>query len=188
MWLGVFDWPNDGRDTRFAYAFIVPVSASASTFDECWVKQWPADGQMENLLYATLVAGSGSSNAGVTQVNKGFDAHYDARASYVNRSTRWMPWVGLAIGVLVGVFGVRRRRLEYAGALHSGQSKGAQLLGIGVETGVWAGLATFAFVCVVVGVCGADEPVRLGAVLAAAVRSRWLCSPVSWWRVYWWGC
>lgn len=84
---GVFDWPNDGRDTRFAYAFIVPVSASASTFNECWVKRWPADGQMENLLYATLVAGSGSSNAGVTQVNKGFDAHYDARASYLNRST-----------------------------------------------------------------------------------------------------
>ena len=46
--------------------------------------------------------------------------------------------------MLVGVFGVRRRRLEYAGALHSGQSKGAQLLGIGVETGVWAGLATVA--------------------------------------------
>lgn len=122
---GVFDWPNDGRDTRFAYAFIVPVAASASTFNECWVKRWPVDGQTENLLYATLVAGSGSSNAGVTQVNKGFDSHYDARASYLNRSTRWMSWVGLAIGVLVGVFGVRRRRLEYAGALHSGQSKGA---------------------------------------------------------------
>lgn len=23
---GVFDWPNDGRDTRFAYALLVPVS------------------------------------------------------------------------------------------------------------------------------------------------------------------
>lgn len=94
MWLVCSTGRTMGADTRFAYAFIVPVSASASTFDECWVKQWPADGQMENLLYATLVAGSGSSNAGVTQVNKGFDAHYDARASYVNRSTRWMPWVG----------------------------------------------------------------------------------------------
>lgn len=96
--------------------------------------------------------------------------------------------MGLAIGVLVGVFGVRRRRLEYAGALHSGQSKGAQLLGIGVETGVWAGLATFA---------------SCALLLAYAVRMsrsvgwrcwrlrcarRWLCSPVSWWRVYWWGC
>ena len=168
---GVFDWPNDGRDTRFAYAFIVPVSASASTFDECWVKQWPVDGQTENLLYATLVAGSGSSNAGVTQVNKGFDAHYDARASYVNRSTRWMPWVGLAIGVLVGVFGVRRRRLEYAGALHSGQSKGAQLLGIGVETGVWAGLATFASCALLLAYAVRMSRSDWVAVLAAAVRT-----------------
>lgn len=168
---GVFDWPNDGRDTRFAYAFIVPVSASASTFDECWVKQWPVDGQTENLLYATLVAGSGSSNAGVTQVNKGFDAHYDARASYLNRSTRWMPWVGLAIGVLVGVFGVRRRRLEYAGALHSGQSKGAQLLGIGVETGVWAGLATFASCALLLAYAVRMSRSDWVAVLAAAVRT-----------------
>lgn len=168
---GVFDWPNDGRDTRFAYAFIVPVSASASTFDECWVKQWPVDGRTENLLYATLVAGSGSSNAGVTQVNKGFDAHYDARASYVNRSTRWMPWVGLAIGVLVGVFGVRRRRLEYAGALHSGQSKGAQLLGIGVETGVWAGLATFASCALLLAYAVRMSRPDWAAVLAAAVRT-----------------
>ena len=168
---GVFDWPNDGRDTRFAYAFIVPVSASASTFDECWVKQWPVDGRTENLLYATLVAGSGSSNAGVTQVNKGFDAHYDARASYVNRSTRWMPWVGLAIGVLVGVFGVRRRRLEYAGALHSGQSKGAQLLGIGVETGVWAGLATFASCALLLAYAVRMSRSDWVAVLAAAVRT-----------------
>lgn len=142
---GVFDWPNDGRDTRFAYAFIVPVSASASTFNECWVKRWPADGQMENLLYATLVAGSGSSNAGVTQVNKGFDAHYDARASYLNRSTRWMPWVGLAIGVLVGVFGV--------------------------ETGVWAGLATFASCALLLAYAVRMSRSDWVAVLAAAVRT-----------------
>lgn len=31
---GVFDWPNDGRDTRFAYALLVPVSASNGTFDD----------------------------------------------------------------------------------------------------------------------------------------------------------
>ena len=118
----------------------------------------------------------------MTQVNKGRDAHYDARASYVNRSTRWMPWVGLAIGVLVGVFGVRRRRLEYAGALHSGQSKGAQLLGIGVETGVWAGLATFASCALLLAYA-----VRMSRSDWAAARhrcwrlrcaGRWLFSPV----------
>ena len=42
---------------------------------------------------------------------------------------------------MFGAFGVRRRRLEYAGALHSGQSKGAQLLEIAVETLIWSGLA-----------------------------------------------
>lgn len=138
---GVFDWPNDGRDTRFAYAFLVPVSASNGTFDECWVRQWPQSGQTEDVLFSTLVASGSSSNAGVTQVNKSFDSHYDAQASYGQRMTRWMPWLGLAVGLVFGAFGVRRRRLEYAGALHSGQSKGAQLLEIAVETLIWSGLA-----------------------------------------------
>ena len=138
---GVFDWPNDGRDTRFVYAFLVPVSASNGTFDECWVRQWPQSGQTEDVLFSTLVASGSSSNAGVTQVNKSFDSHYDAQASYGQRMTRWMPWLGLVVGLVFGAFGVRRRRLEYAGALHSGQSKGAQLLEIAVETLIWSGLA-----------------------------------------------
>ena len=138
---GVFDWPNDGRDTRFAYAFLVPVSASNGTFDECWVRQWPQSGQTGDLLYSTLVASGSSSNAGVTQVNKSFDSHYDAQASYGRRMTRWMPWMGLAVGLMFGAFSVRRRRLEYAAALHSGQSKGAQLLEITMETLIWSGLA-----------------------------------------------
>lgn len=78
---GVFDWPNDGRDTRFAYALLVPVSASNGTFDECWVRQWPQSGQTEDVLFSTLVASGSSSNAGVTQVNKSFDSHYEACAS-----------------------------------------------------------------------------------------------------------
>ena len=64
---GVFDWPNDSRDTRFAYAFLVPVSASNGTFDECWVRQWPQSGQTGDLLYSTLVASGSSSNAGVSE-------------------------------------------------------------------------------------------------------------------------
>lgn len=98
---GVFDWPNDGRDTRFAYALLVPVSASNGTFDECWVRQWPQSGQTEDVLFSTLVASGSSSNAGVTQVNKSFDSHYDAQASYGQRMTRWMPWLGLAVETLI---------------------------------------------------------------------------------------
>lgn len=98
---GVFDWPNDGRDTRFAYALLVPVSASNGTFDECWVRQWPQSRQTEDVLFSTLVASGSSSNAGVTQVNKSFDSHYDAQASYGQRMTRWMPWLGLAVETLI---------------------------------------------------------------------------------------
>lgn len=96
---------------------------------------------MGDLLFSTLVASGSSSNAGVTQVNKSFDSHYDAQASYGQRMTRWMPWLGLAVGLMFGAFSVRHRRLEYAGALHSGQSKGAQLLEITMETLIWRGLA-----------------------------------------------
>ena len=54
-----------------------------------------------DLLYSTLVASGSLSNAGVTQVNKSFDSHYDAQASYGQRMTRWMPWLGLAVGLIL---------------------------------------------------------------------------------------
>lgn len=147
---GVFDWPSDGRDTRFAYAVLTPVSADdGRAFEECWAKQWPVSEETDGLLYSTVIVdrnAAQSSSTGVTQVNKAYDARYDARydaaAGYMTRLTRWMPLVGLAIGLLLGALSVRRRRLEYAGALHSGQSKGAQLLGVMVETMTWSGLAT----------------------------------------------
>lgn len=170
---GVFSWPNDGRDTRFAYALIVPVSASGQTFEECWAKQWPSGGGLDDLLLSTVVVSSGDtrSSVGVTQLNKGFDAHYDARSSYLTRMTRFTPWLALAVGVLLGVISVRRRRLEYAGALHSGQSKGAQLLGIACETLVWsgAGLACSCSLLVAYGIrASRSDP---GAVIAASLRS-----------------
>ena len=168
---GVFDWPNDGRDTRFAYAFLVPVSASNGTFDECWVRQWPQSGQTGDLLFSTLVASGSLSNAGVTQVNKSFDSHYDAQASYGQRMTRWMPWLGLAVGLMFGAFSVRRRRLEYAGALHSGQSKGAQLLGIAVETLIWSGLACASSVALLGAYCVRMSSADAMTVWLGAVRA-----------------
>ena len=168
---GVFDWPNDGRDTRFAYAFLVPVSASNGTFDECWVRQWPQSGQTGDLLFSTLVASGSSSNAGVTQVNKSFDSHYDAQASYGQRMTRWMPWLGLAVGLMFGAFSVRRRRLEYAGALHSGQSKGAQLLEITAETLIWSGLACASSVALLGAYCVRMSSADAMTVWLGAVRT-----------------
>lgn len=169
---GVFDWPNDGRDTRFAYAVLVPVAAGSGVFTECWVKQWPQSEQVDGLLYSTLrVSGKGGGNAGVTQVNKGFDTHYDAQASYMSRPTRWLPWIALAAGMFVGVAAVRRRRLEYAGALHSGQGKGALLLGIAIETGVWSGLAALCSCALLTAYCARMVSSDSTAVLMGAVRS-----------------
>ncbi|KAB5607947.1 hypothetical protein [Bifidobacterium jacchi] len=170
---GVFDWPNDGRDTRFAYAMLVPASPSQGVFEECWAKQWPTTAQTDELLYSTVVASNDSEPgaAGVTEINKSFDSRYDAQVAYAGRMTRWMPYVALAVGLLLGLIAVRRRRLEYAGALHSGQSKGAQLLGIALETLIWAGLGALCSgsLLTTYGVRAARSDVL--AVLIAAWRS-----------------
>ena len=124
--------------------------------------------------YSTVIVterGAQSTSVGVTQVNKGFDSRYDATSGYLTRMTRWMPLIALAVGLLLGVMSVRRRRLEYAGALHSGQSKGAQLFGIAVETTVWAGLATAASCSLLAAACvrlAASDPLT---VLGAAIRT-----------------
>ena len=179
---GVYDWPNDGRDTRFAYAVLVPASTDPSrTYQECWAKQWPADQDaLSALLYTTVVAagdssggsaGSGGAVNGVMQLNKSFDRRYDAAALYAGRSTRLAPVVGLAVGLLIGAVSVRRRRLEYAGALHSGQRKGDQLLGVAVETLVWAGLGVLAAVGALTVYCWRWSVSAPEAVLFAAVRT-----------------
>ncbi|MEE1296068.1 MAG: hypothetical protein UHD09_04335 [Bifidobacterium sp.] len=168
---GTYEWPNDGRDTRFAYTFLVPASASGDTFHECWAKQWPRSEANAQLLYATLVGGSGQSQAAVMAINKGYDSHYDAAATYAGRVTRFTPWLGLALGAATGVLSVRRRRLEYAAALHSGQAKGAQLGGIGVETLVWAGLGALAACALVGALAVRTAPADAGIVWATAART-----------------
>ena len=120
MVAGIYSWPNDGRDTRFAYTFLVPRAASQGTYNECWVRQWPRSGAASNLLYSTLGVGEGSGQAGVTSLDKGFDSHYDPYATYMGRVTHWIPYLSILIGVVIGVLAVRVRRLEYAAALHSG--------------------------------------------------------------------
>lgn len=154
---GVYQWPNDGRDTRFAFAFLIPSSASDGTYQECWAEQWPYDDQLDGLLYTVLVADPAGSSAGVMPVNNGF-GDWDAEASYQTRTTRITPWIGLAVGVVCGAISVIRRRLEYAGALHAGQSKGAQLLGIALETLAWAGLASLAAGALLAGMCARLAP------------------------------
>ncbi|MBW3095434.1 hypothetical protein KIH75_08860 [Bifidobacterium sp. 64T4] len=150
---GVYSWPNDGRDSRFAYAAIVPVSASSGTFTECWAKQWPVTEQTDELLRSTAIVTASDGNTAVAQVNKSFDSRYDAASGYAHRMSAWLPYVALGVGIIVGVISVRRRRLEYAGALHIGQSKAAQMLGMHIETLIWSGLASLACVALLCAYC-----------------------------------
>ncbi|KAA8821562.1 hypothetical protein [Bifidobacterium vespertilionis] len=173
---GVFDWPNDGRDTRFAYAVLTPSSTDASrTYQECWAKQWPGGSSLTALLYTTVISGGSADSAGPTsgvmQLNKSFGQRYDATALYFARVTRFMPVIGLAVGLLIGAVSVRRRRLEYAGALHSGQRKTDQLFEVGVETLIWAGLGALASAGLLTAYCWRWAPSSPDLVLLTALRT-----------------
>ncbi|PST49109.1 hypothetical protein COO72_04045 [Bifidobacterium callitrichos] len=170
---GVFDWPNDGRDTRFAYALVVPATADAKPFSECWAKQWPRTDAVESLLTTTAIAGKSTTQTlpGTTMLNKSLDRGWNAAALYETRMTRMLPWAALAVGLVIGVASVHRRRLEYAGALHCGQRKSDQLLAALVETLVWAGGATAAGLSLIAALCLRASPSDPAAVLLAAARS-----------------
>lgn len=167
----VYAWPNDGRDTRFSYTFLIPRQASGKKFDECWVRQWPRSQEASDLLYSTLVADGRSMQAAVIGVNKGFDAQYDPYAAYAARVTRWAPMLAALCGAAIGVYAVQRRRLEYAGALHSGQSKGAQLLGIGTEALVWSALGVVSSCALICAYCVRTAPSDAQTVVQAACRA-----------------
>lgn len=168
----IFEWPNDGRDTRFAYAIIVPSSSVQGWYDECWAKIWPDNDDLKSLLYSTGVpTGNIETQVGVTRLNKGFDSHYSAYATYSTRITRFVPWLGCAVGIFIGVFAVLRRRLEYAGALHCGQRKHAQLLGMLLETCTWAGLGATCSTSIIVAYCARFAFTDTAAVILGAIRS-----------------
>ncbi|TPF91861.1 hypothetical protein BW14_11080 [Bifidobacterium sp. UTBIF-68] len=170
---GVFDWPNDGRDTRFVYALIVPVSSSAKPFAECWAKQWPQTEALDLLLNETAISGVADANTlpGVTQLNKSHDRRYSADSLYETRMTRVLPVAALAVGVVIGIAAVRRRRLEYAGALHCGQRKGAQLLTALCEMLITSGAAIAVTLPLLAALCWRLSPSDPAVVFLAAARS-----------------
>ncbi|BDR55159.1 hypothetical protein KIMH_12700 [Bombiscardovia apis] len=169
---GIFDWPNDGRDTRLAYALVTPVAASDGSFQECWAQQWPLSPDLDALMkVAQPVGGADSKGAATTLLNKGFDSHYDGLASYRARLTRWMPYLAVVVGIFMGVWSVIRRRLEYAGALHSGQDKGSQLLTVALETVIWLLLGTAAAVGGLVALVYLTAPADQELIVLTALRS-----------------
>ncbi|RSX56147.1 hypothetical protein D2E26_0710 [Bifidobacterium dolichotidis] len=130
---GIYDWPNDGRDTKLGFALLMPHPASQNDYGECWARQWPHSDRTSELLYSTIADADPQNPSGILPVNRTLSSNYDANNSYLKRDTAFMPVIALAIGCFIGVVAVRSRRLEYAGALHSGQTKASQIAGIGIE-------------------------------------------------------
>ena len=140
---GVFDYPDDGRDSRLGYAVLVPEPA-AGTFDQCWADvRPPTDGADEMLRWAVRPGAAQGLSVTQGQLNPTLGAEFDGAAEFAGRPTRFaLPAAALA-GLVLGFVSVRLRRLELAGALHVGVSRGALLAGAVLETAAWtlAGLA-----------------------------------------------
>jgi hypothetical protein len=136
---GTFPWPQDGRDSRLALAVLVPTSAD-KRYDECWASAWPTTTAVDDLLRTVVDVVPDSSEATTLgQVNASLGKTFDAHAEFVERPTRFAVWGCAAVGFVLGYWGLRRRRLEHAGARHAGQSRSAQLATASLETAVWAG-------------------------------------------------
>ncbi|MFD0705360.1 hypothetical protein ACFQY8_06340 [Alloscardovia venturai] len=116
------------------------------------MKQWPSSQISDSHLMATTIISSSlrsdNSSVGITQINKNYDSRFRAYTEFTQRLSRWAPVLMLVLGVAFGVFTVRSRRLEYAGALHAGQSKPAQILEIMCETCIWIIIAQVVSTCV----------------------------------------
>lgn len=135
---GTYVSPDDGRDTRFGYAVIVPVPV-AGLFDSCWVHIWPATNQVDALLTtATDVAGENAQPVSLGRLNNNFGDRLDAYGDLVSRPTRLMALGGALAAFLIAGTATLRRRLEHASALHAGVPRSAQVGIVAVETVIWS--------------------------------------------------
>ncbi|MEU0488107.1 hypothetical protein ABZ249_02685 [Nocardiopsis sp. NPDC006139] len=140
---GVFDYPDDGRDSRLGYAVLVPEPA-AGVFDQCWADVRPPTEEADELLrWAVRPGADPSLSVTLGQLNTSLGATFDGAAAFAERPTRFAPPAAALAGLVLGFVAVRLRRLELAGALHVGVSRRALLAGTALETAVWslAGLA-----------------------------------------------
>lgn len=142
---GVYEWPDDGRQSGYSYAAVTPVPAGyGGLFDQCWVKSWPIPENIESLLRVTTVGDATGTQERpmVSQLNTSRGRTFDTTAMYRGRLTVWAPIVAGVGALLAGFVSIWRRRLELASALHCGVPKPAMVVQTLVETAVWALAAT----------------------------------------------
>jgi len=137
---GTYPYPDDGRDSRLAYAVLIPASATA-LFDECWAQAWPPTDTNDTLLRYTATEAVADTSLQVGRLNMNHGSSFAGTSLFEHRITRFAYPLTAFIGIAVGWFAVRARRLEYAAALHARQPRVAQLLGVLLEVLVWSTLS-----------------------------------------------
>lgn len=127
---GVYEWPEDGRDSRFGYAVVMP-SVMDGAFDECWATVWPS-AEMSVSLRQTVFASSDPTQAQTGLLNYAKGTSFDAADVFAQRLTRFAVPLAGVITAILAFAACWLRRLELAGDLHAGASKTVvtlQLLG-----------------------------------------------------------
>ncbi|MCL2783975.1 MAG: hypothetical protein FWD55_00785 [Propionibacteriaceae bacterium] len=164
---GIFAWPQDGRDQRLSFAIVIPRLPSEA-FDECWITAWPINDANDILLRSTQLAMSSPGEIG--QINTRLGTNYDAYAEFSMRLTRFTPLGALVVGLSVGYALSRLRRLEYASALHAGQTRSAQLLTCAFEALTWSAPSALLLIVIIWAVTAAFSIGETNAVLGIVGR------------------
>ncbi|MGY4644585.1 hypothetical protein [Cellulomonas sp. URHB0016] len=166
---GTYSWPEDGRARTLGYSLVVPVAATGN-FDACWAATWPPSQDSASLLYSA--AGSkADAQPTLTQLNPSSGTSYDPRSAMASRLTRWTPAAAAVIGLVVGLAGVRARRLQIASALHARVARPHLAWQHLLEATCWVGAATLVAGAASAWAAAAGNPDPSAAVYLTALRT-----------------
>lgn len=142
---GVYEQPDDGRDSKLSYQLIAPV-VPVEPFDECWMMAWPDPSATATILRLPLIpqdpgVADEEAKPQISQLNTTLGTRFDGLAEFAKIPLAPLSWAGAGIGLALGIVSIRMRRLELAGALHAGVAKKAVALQTMIETAWWLVLA-----------------------------------------------
>lgn len=129
---GVYAWPDDRRARTLAFSILLPV-APIGDFEQCWAEVWPASDSGDLLMTVTREA----TQSQVGYLNSSQGTSYDAQRLMDERLTKNLPLAAAACGAILGWVSVRRRRLEFASALHARVPRTALAWQVLIETVSW---------------------------------------------------